>query len=308
MRNGLKKLVKALITLFIVIAVIFILMVVAVVLNVPSYFKTDTGDISMSYSTNIYIENYIEIGPVSKEDKNEDNTSEDTSDKWYDSIDSAMDDNKSSDFSKLADLMICLETDTEAAAFYLTNDIDGRVAVIKFHKENDRYSAPYQSRYEYADINNSIYADSHYFRLNSAAAWYIFDEYNINSYLKSDDGNDIFFGFWTNEDETKSLSVCGKPVNVVDIPIQLNDKTIYMWYIYMDNAADKMSKVNYSHTTLNTIAQILEIESEIYDDSLAKMYAKRRSALKVAIPVALLVIFIPIDIYRKRKAKKNEES
>ncbi|MBQ8914264.1 MAG: hypothetical protein IJ054_09515 [Lachnospiraceae bacterium] len=83
MRNGLKKLVKALITFFIVIVVIFILMVVAVVLNVPSYFKTDTGDISMSYSTNIYIENYIEIGPVSKEDKNEDNTSEDTSDKLY---------------------------------------------------------------------------------------------------------------------------------------------------------------------------------------------------------------------------------
>ena len=301
MKNGLKKLVKALITFFIVIVVIFILMFAAVVLKVPSYFKTDTGDISMSYSTNIYIENYIELGPASKEDKNEDNALDYNSDKWYDSIASSMEDNKSSDFSKLADLIICLETDTEAAAFYLTNDSDGRVAVIKFHKENDRYSTPYQSRYEYADINNSMYADSYYFRLNSATAWYIFDEYNINAYLKSDDGNDIFFGFWTNEDETKSLSICGKPVNVVDTPIQLNGKAIYMWYIYMENVADKMSKVNFSHTTLNTIAQILEIESEIYDDSLAKMYEERRSALKVFIPVALLVIFIPIDIYRKRK-------
>ena len=179
---------------------------------------------------------------------------------WYDSADEAMRDGSLVreeesyvPYDQLTNSVGIAESNGQGIAFYGIQNDDTHLAVYYYRIRNGQYSQPYQ-------IDKPVCADNpaYHYDLDDSVCERIADQYASQAMAQTDKEIPFFWGCWKDEEELKSLTIDGQPVETIT---KLSDSNpYYFWIIRPDKIIPKLQTIDFSGFTYQQMTDVLNIK------------------------------------------------
>lgn len=254
-----KKKVKTLVKIIgIIIAVIALLLLAFIIYSIMTKPKADISDIPQSFGTTL-------LGNLNN--TSESKTKEDVGNlHWYSSVEEAAKDTSlikdSTYFAGYDTAKRIMDFENEEQYMVINayenpkNTENDFVSFVLYHKQDGQYSQPYYIFSTWIDLNND---DMYRYDCDDAAASFVALENAMGLTMGKGKKGTVYFGFWSNEAETKSLTFAGQGPDEVKT-VNLFDSPYYFWHITLPDTEKRLRSIDYSDYTCQDMIDALEIK------------------------------------------------
>ncbi len=251
MKKKVKTIVKAIGIIIAVMALLLLALIIYFIITKP---KADISDIPQSMGVSLI--NFPESGTDGDNEKF----------KWYSFAKDAAKDTSLIEDSKYfagydtAEKIMDFENDEQYMVINAyknpENTENDFISFVLYHKQQGQYSQPYYIFTTWIDLNND---DMYSYDCDDAAASFAALEDAMGLTMDMGDEGTVYFGFWTNEGETKSMTFAGRKTDGVKT-VDLFDTPYYFWYITLPDMEKRLRNIDYGNYTCQDMIDALELK------------------------------------------------